>query len=426
MRIGIIGGGAAGLVSAWLLEPVHEVTLFERAAELGGHAQTIRVERGGRRFDVDVGAYFFSRTMYPGFVRLLEHLRAPLRPYEQRVHFRNLASEEKISLPPRRDSDWLELVRLKTVRTLLHYRRLLDAAEGLLADRDWSLTLEEFCERSGCARWFLEDFVYPFTAANWGVRLDEAPGLSACNALSYAAAHRVDGQRRVEWLDLAGGLQRYSELLARQLTRTKISKRAEIRSVTRRAHQLELRLGDGSTHRFDRIVCATSAEDARATLRGLAGSERVRAALGKVEYFDARLAVHSDPGWMPRRRADWAIANIQRDGDHCSLTHWSGWRASVDLFRSWVTFADRLPARIHAQHAFRHPKPTPRYFEAQRDLAALQGAGGLWFGGVYTQGFDCHESAILSARNIAEALAPQSPRLTLWGHGPAARRGLAS
>lgn len=40
MKIGIIGGGAAGLVSAWLLEEHFEVILFEKLDRLGGHART--------------------------------------------------------------------------------------------------------------------------------------------------------------------------------------------------------------------------------------------------------------------------------------------------------------------------------------------------------------------------------------------------
>ena len=41
MRIAIIGGGSAGLVTAHLLDGVHEVTLFEREPILGGHVRTL-------------------------------------------------------------------------------------------------------------------------------------------------------------------------------------------------------------------------------------------------------------------------------------------------------------------------------------------------------------------------------------------------
>ena len=40
MKVGIIGGGIAGLAAAWLLDEEHEVTLFEKRDRLGGHAHT--------------------------------------------------------------------------------------------------------------------------------------------------------------------------------------------------------------------------------------------------------------------------------------------------------------------------------------------------------------------------------------------------
>lgn len=41
MRIGIIDGGGASLVTAWLLEENLDVTLYEKEVRLGGHAHTI-------------------------------------------------------------------------------------------------------------------------------------------------------------------------------------------------------------------------------------------------------------------------------------------------------------------------------------------------------------------------------------------------
>lgn len=74
MRIGIIGGGGAGLTAAWLLEVEHDVTLYERAMRLGGHAWTIPVEVAGQIFPMDVGFEFSSASMFPTFGRLLRRL----------------------------------------------------------------------------------------------------------------------------------------------------------------------------------------------------------------------------------------------------------------------------------------------------------------------------------------------------------------
>ena len=58
-KVAVIGGGVAGLSACWhLLEnsPHHDVTLFEAAETLGGHAHTVKVGD----VDVDVGFMVFN------------------------------------------------------------------------------------------------------------------------------------------------------------------------------------------------------------------------------------------------------------------------------------------------------------------------------------------------------------------------------
>ena len=82
MRIGIVGGGAAGLATAWLLEQRHDVTLFEKDDRLGGHAHTVDIEVDGQTLAVDAGFQFFGRSAaYATFNRLLDALDVPRTTY---------------------------------------------------------------------------------------------------------------------------------------------------------------------------------------------------------------------------------------------------------------------------------------------------------------------------------------------------------
>ena len=71
-RVGIVGGGLAGVACGWLLDGVAEAVLFESRPSIGGHAHTIPVAVGNQEILVDVGAQFFSPGPHPAYSKLLE------------------------------------------------------------------------------------------------------------------------------------------------------------------------------------------------------------------------------------------------------------------------------------------------------------------------------------------------------------------
>ena len=80
MRVGIVGTGVAGLVSAHLLHPDHEITVFEADARVGGHANTVEVAVGGEVHAVDTGFIVYNERNYPRFVSLLDELGVATQP----------------------------------------------------------------------------------------------------------------------------------------------------------------------------------------------------------------------------------------------------------------------------------------------------------------------------------------------------------
>jgi len=74
MKVAVIGGGVSGLVTARILCREHDVVVFEAGHYAGGHANSVDVEVGGRRFVADTGFMVFNDRTYPNFCRLLEIL----------------------------------------------------------------------------------------------------------------------------------------------------------------------------------------------------------------------------------------------------------------------------------------------------------------------------------------------------------------
>ncbi|MEE2817785.1 MAG: FAD-dependent oxidoreductase, partial [Pseudomonadota bacterium] len=76
-RIAIVGGGISGLAAAWLLSKTHNVTLFEAAPRLGGHARTVLAGRNGDQ-PVDTGFIVFNYVNYPHLTSMFRDLDVPV------------------------------------------------------------------------------------------------------------------------------------------------------------------------------------------------------------------------------------------------------------------------------------------------------------------------------------------------------------
>ena len=140
--------------------------------------------------------------------------------------------------------------------------------------------------------------------------------------------------------------------------------------------------------------------------------------LDEYRYFDSRLLVHTDPAYMHRDRRNWGVYNAGVDGLDCEGSAWLGALqetsasgASVHVFKSWAQRRRADPKHILLERRFKHPLITRSTIKAARALRPLQGRKGLYFSGQYTTGMDLQESALYSAMQVAEALAPGSRTL---------------
>lgn len=412
MRIGIIGGGAAGLTTAWLLDRHHEVTLFEKQSRLGGHAQTIQVEQEGRSIGIDAGFEFFSTTMFPVFTRLLESLGVALHPFPMTITLSTTDRRQVSLLPPIRNGRvFWSAVAPRPLAEMVQLQQVLKRSASLIETQDSSLTLKQFFGSLSLSPAFQDEFLYPLLLGGWCVERDEFESFSAYNVLSYYTLNRPSGMRAKPWIEVVGGTQVYIQALAQTLAQTQIRLQATITHLARAGAGYVVYLADGSAYEYDHLVLATNAYDARTLLRPLDGWEALTHLLGAFEYFKTTVAIHGDQRLMPAKREHWSVVNMRFDGSHSCTTFWKPWKSRVPIFRSWIPYEGRLPEPLFALATYDHPKVTPAYFRAQTEVAAFQGLDHLWLAGIYTHAIDCHESAIMSAIKIAQQLAPHSTRL---------------
>ena len=87
-KIAVIGGGVAGIVSAYLLQGRHQVTLLEQNDYLGGHTHTIEIKKGpDEGLAVDTGFIVLNDQTYPLFLKFLARLGVATRDSEMSFGF---------------------------------------------------------------------------------------------------------------------------------------------------------------------------------------------------------------------------------------------------------------------------------------------------------------------------------------------------
>lgn len=421
-RVAVIGGGMAGVATAWLLDGLAEVTLFEAAPVLGGNVRTVPVTLDGQTWAVDMGAQYFHPGPYPTYVALLAQLG--LVPGAGTHAFTaSITVDAPGEVHPRfvspvlPDRAWA-LTEPWNRAGLQAFQRAFSAAQRReLRGVPWTQTLGDWLPRLGLdpAQW--EGMLLPWAASLNQSGIEAARGLSARSAMVFAALALPDNPLApVQYHVLDAGM---AEPLHRMRdATTSVDWRLDQRVLfVQRSGGAYTVASAGGAVQVDHIVFAASGEPTRALLAGLPDTGRRRAALDRIPFYDARLALHTDPAYAPADPALRSFLNARVDGGFCE--------ASMDLsgvlptgpggprpplWKSWVTHRGAAPAQVLHEEQFRHVLPSPGAIRAQQALQSQQGQDGLWIVGGYTKPYDAQETALLSAMEAVAGLAPASAR----------------
>lgn len=412
MKIGIIGAGGAGLCTAWLLEQHHEVHLFERHAEVGGHAHTVDVERDGVVTHMSGGFNWFSDELYPCFMRFLTEHAVETVKVPMTASFWDVRRGKSLIMPPVGLGPILKLlVTPYALANMAQFGVVIAKARPLVFGHKDQMTLQQFVDERWLTRRFIDDFLVPFVSAAWGCPHERVMDSSVYPLFKYFVYHLPSAFSHYKWHIVKGGANAYARTVRAGLNQTTLHLEAQVR-VTKAAsgYRLENKT-TGEATEVDRLVVATGAFDARKILAEVNGLDAQRRALAGFEYYVARVAAHSDPSWMPPNKKHWGVANSRWDGTHADMTIWPGWDTGAQVFNTYIH--DKMPKDTHHVSTFNLPLVTPSHYQAQAALSAVSGNDDLFFAGDYTRDIGSHEDAIQSAVRVARALVPDTARLKL-------------
>ncbi|SFT94441.1 NAD(P)/FAD-dependent oxidoreductase [Sedimentitalea nanhaiensis] len=407
-KIAIVGGGISGLSAAYYLSPYHDVTLFETAPRLGGHARTVMAGRNGDQ-PVDTGFIVFNYVTYPYLTRLFRDLDVPVMKSE-------------MSFGASINDGWLEygLNNLGTItaqkRNLLRpqfYKMIADVIRfGKRAEAAAQYdekTIGELVDDLGLGRWFRDNYLMPMCGAIWSTPVGEVDQFPAKSLVQFFRNHALlAGIGAHQWWTVKGGSIEYvrrlqAALIARGCT---IRTGTPVRQANRGAFSVSVSAGNAPAEAYDELILACHSDQALAIL-GDDASPVETAALGSIRYQPNKAVLHCDPGQMPRHRACWSSWSYRSQDGNIGVTYWMNKLQNIP--ESDPLFVTLNPSSEIARHAiydeveFAHPVYDKAALRAQQRIRQVQGNNRTWFAGAWNRhGF--HEDGIASAMRIVRML----------------------
>ena len=251
MKIGVVGSGISGLVTAWALQTKHEVTLFEKNGNLGGHSNTVDIEIGSNHYPVETGFIVLNDKNYPLFTSLLKHLNVSTNnssmsfsvsvdkgAFEYSSSYIGLVSQTKNIIDPKywkmlRDINYFYNNALKDVK-----------------DSPENETMGEFLNRFNYSKKFIDYHILPMTASIWSCPRKSALNFPIKSLLTFFENHKLlNIYNRPTWSTIKNGSREYVSKIE-ELLNGPIHKNTKVNKISKLKNSIKLHTSSG-IEKFD-------------------------------------------------------------------------------------------------------------------------------------------------------------------------------
>ncbi|MDJ0675660.1 MAG: FAD-dependent oxidoreductase [Calothrix sp. MO_167.B42] len=403
MKIAIIGGGASGMVTAYLLDKKgHHVTVFEKQPILGGHIRTLNKNIQPNHSDckhlLEGGVLEFP-AKFDNFLNLMKELEVELEPVnigsglflKDGRHFLSGGNIQKNFTGIQRVFEYLRLDTLYA-RSAGFWVKMRFAQMEDFYNQPMSRYLKRQCIRN-CWLKLLTMYSYsmPFEL------IDNFPAELAIPALRDYIF--------VKWFRIKGGVYSYIEKILDRF-QGEVFLNVEIAKILRKSDGVNIYLLDGEAQTFDKVVFATPPDQVMKLLANPTNAEIKR--FSPWQKNQATTIMHADTSMYARY-------GIKKFSEFDFFQTKSGWGynaylnqlcgISSSLEYSLAFNLDSLIAKDKIIHIQEHH--TPLYnveaFRYRDEVVSTNGENNTYHAGAYL-GDGLHEGAIVSAIRVAKLI----------------------
>jgi predicted NAD/FAD-binding protein len=403
MKIAVIGGGASGMATAYLLDKQgHHITVFERQPMLGGHIRTLNQNvlpnQSNCNEILESGVLEFPTVFY-NFLALMQELGVELEPV-------SVGS----ALFPKDGSHFLSGVTIENNYTGIH--SLIEHLRfDLLHTRSVGLWLEtRFAEMEDFYDQPLSQYLDNQSMSNTWLKLltmysYSMPFELIDNFPAELAIPMLRDYLAVKWLMIKGGVYSYIEKILK-LFQGKILLNVEIANISRSPDGVKIELSQGEILEFDQVVFATPPDQVMALLADPTDAEIKRFSDWKGNYVTttvhADTSMYDNHGIQHPSEFDF-FQTDNRWGYNSYLNQLCGISSPQHYFLSFRL--EGLIAKDRIIHTQEHHTPlyTTKSFRYRDEVVATNGEKNTYYAGAYL-GDGLHEGAIASAFRVAQLI----------------------
>ncbi|RAP33705.1 amine oxidase [Candidatus Marinamargulisbacteria bacterium SCGC AG-410-N11] len=408
--IAIIGGGVAGIVSAFLLSKQYNVTIYESNNRLGGHSNTIHVnDKNLGDIGIDTGFIVFNELNYPLFQKFLTRLNVPYQCSDMSFGYFDPSKNFWYSsdFPSGIFSQRKHLTSYSFWQFLLSIIKFNNKTkQDLLSGAMDTLSLGDYLDQCNYSDFFINSYLIPMGAAIWSCPFEVLKSFPALAYFQFWNNHQLLNLiTRPTWQTVKGGsisyIKQFNETFNGQVILN-----ATVDSVYQENNNVVINQKNGDKDIYDYVVMATHA-NVTSRLVQLPYNESTLFKTWK--YTKNKVYLHTDETLMPPNKNAWAswVVNRSQDTQALTMTYYMNRLQNLANANShyFVTLNDNAIDQQNVLYSadYEHPVYTQQSLDTQSKIKALNGKSAIFYAGSYL-GYGFHEDAVRSAVEVARHL----------------------